>query len=123
MHFGLTRGLCPAPEVEGRDDAAYDTFHWHSKPAGDTPLNCRIFTDGSLLDGRWKGCEALGWSYVVLDEDDNLISAAFGAPPKWVDSIQGAELWAVQVALATALFPKALFTDCQTVQTGVRRGR
>jgi len=121
--LGLTRGVCPAPRVEDRDDEAYDTFHWHAEPVGDTPLSCRIFTDGSLLDGAWKGCEALGWAYVVLDSDDKVVSAAYGVPPRWVDSIQGAELWAVQVALATALFPQALFTDCQTVSNGVRQSR
>ena len=80
-----------------------------------------MFTDGSLLDGQWAGCAALGWTFVALDDNDCVVAAAHGVPPRWVDSIQGAELWAVHVALETMLFPEALYTDCLTVQKGVQK--
>ena len=39
-------------------------------------------------------------------------------PPEWIDTIQGAELWAVRVALMCAAFPSRLFTDCMSVKIG-----
>ena len=119
--FCLTRDICPAPHVANRDDNLYDTFRWHAMPAGDVPLHCRVFTDGSLLGGGWQGCAALGWAFVVLDDEDAVVCAAYGVPPKWFDSIQGAELWDVRMALGKVLFPASVFTDCKTVQVGVRQ--
>eukprot|EP00973_Karenia_brevis_P078828 10940239-Karenia_brevis.AAC.1 len=121
FRFCLTRGLCPSPKLPERPSEAFDTFQWHISPSGDIPNGCRVFTDGSLIDGQWAGCAALGWAIVVLDSKDSVVAAAYGVPPQWVDSIQGAELWAVQIALATIVFPKAILTDCKTVQTGVRQ--
>ena len=39
-----------------------------------------------------------------------------------MNTIQGAELWAVLKALQSATFPAGLFTDCDTVRRGVARG-
>ena len=33
----------------------------------------------------------------VSDSDDELLAAAYGVPPEWIDTTQGAELWAVRV--------------------------
>ncbi len=43
-----------------------------------------------------------------------------GCPPRWIDTIQGAELW-VQMALSSVACPEAIYTDCKTVQLGVRQ--
>ena len=65
------------------------------KRSEDIPLGCVIFTDGSLLDDSLsKGCQSLGWDFVVIDSDGELVAAAHGVPPEWIDIIQGAELWA-----------------------------
>jgi len=75
-----------------------------------------------LLDNKLpKGCHSLGWAFAVLDHDSEVIMAAHGVPPKWVDTIQGAELWAVQMALAEVVLPQRLWTDCQTVKLGLGR--
>ena len=50
-----------------------------------------------------------------------MVAAAHGVPPAWVSTIQGAELWAFQMALHNVLFPSHVFTDCKTVQVGVRQ--
>ena len=88
----------------------------------DLPPGARIFTDGSLLDGGWDGYQALGWAFVAINEHGEVLAAAFGVPPRWIDSIQGAELWAVHMALQAIDLPSALYTDCQTVQRGARQG-
>ena len=47
------------------------------------------------------------------------MAAAYGVSPAWVDTIQGAELWAVQMVLASVSLPQKIYTDCKTVQLGV----
>ena len=55
MRFCLTRGMCPAPSLPERFSQEYNTFHWSIMPSADLPSGCRVFTDGSLLDGCWRG--------------------------------------------------------------------
>ena len=47
--------------------------------------------------------------------------AAHGVPPKWVDSIQGAELWAVNMALQHVQCPEKLYSDCDSVRLGAKK--
>jgi hypothetical protein len=63
---------------------------------------------------------ALGLAFVAFDQSGEISAAAYGVPPFWVDTIQGAELWAVQMVIASMSLPEVLFTDCKTVQEGVR---
>ena len=79
-----------------------------------------VCTDGSLLHGKWgKETAAVGWAFVALDVQGTVVAAAYGVPPSWVDTIQGAELWAVQMVLASIALPEKIYTDCKTVQMGV----
>ncbi len=122
MFLAVTRGLFPAPSLPCRDDFEWESFHWH-KFCRDIPCGCHVFTDRSLLDGRLpKGCQSLGWAFVVISKDGDFIASAYGVPPKWVDTIQGAELWAVRMALLHAVFPERLYTDCDSVRAGVAKG-
>ena len=133
VKFGVTRGLCSAPKLLVRSDADYDTFSWYARPAeipslwhatprGELPSGARLFTDGSLMDAGFEGFQALGWAFVAIDAEGTVLAAAYGVPPRWVDSIQGAELWAVHMALQTFALPSKLYTDCQAVQKGVQLG-
>ena len=122
VKLGITRAMCPAPNLLERAESQYDTFSWHARPKGELPFGARPFTDGSLVDASWEGYQALGWAFVAIDSEGKVLAAAFGVPPRWVDTIQGAELWAVHMALQTVFLPQELFTDCQTIQKGVRHG-
>ena len=51
-----------------------------------------------------------------------MLASARGVPPEWVDTIQGAELWAIKMVLLHVTFPKALYTDCESVRTGLSKG-
>jgi len=83
-----------------------------------------VFTDGSRLDSDLpKEHQSFGWAFVVFDPEGNLVVSAYGTPPKWVDNIQGCELWAVRMALQHATFPERLYTDCDSVRSGVRKAR
>ena len=122
VRLALTRGLVPHLCAPVRDDHLFDSFWWHKRPFHNhIPSGCLIFTDGSLIDGKLeKPYQSLGWAFVVITSDGVLVAAAYGVPPKWVDTIQGAELWAVQMALQTVQFPSKLYTDCNSVRLGVQ---
>lgn len=49
------------------------------------------------------------------------MAAAHGVPPQWVDAIQGAELWAVQCAVRSAVFLERVYTDCDPVRLGTKQ--
>jgi len=101
------RALFPMPNVPPRP--AEDTFVWVKRPAEGICSIGTVYTDGSLIDGSHELaglCGRLGWAFVVIDQTGTVLSAAHGRPPGWVDSIQGAELWALSVAAAWC-FPMA----------------
>mgnify|MGYP000585824270 FL=1 len=91
---------------------------------GEIPNGCVVFTDGSLIDGKVRyGCQSLGWAFAIINDDGDLIAAAHGVPPQCISTIQGAELWAVRMAMLHVTFPEKLYTDCMSVKLGVRRSR
>ena len=45
-----------------------------------------------------------------------------GCSPRDVNTIQGAELWALKQALTFVPFPVAIYVECKTVEDGVRSG-
>ena len=70
------------------------------------------------------GCVALGWSCVILRLAREVIAAARGCPPGYVDTIYGAELWAVQMVVIRA-FPGSVrvLIDCESVRLGCQQGK
>ena len=58
-----------------------------------------VYTDGSLMDNEPApegSCRALGWSFVILGPDGEVVAAARGCPPAYIDTIYG---WAVQMVV------------------------
>ena len=102
-----------------------ESFEW-VKRSENGLLESDVYTDGSLMDNEpeFEGsCRALGWSFVVLAHDGTILAAARGCPPAYVDTIYGAELWAVQMVVTRALAGMVrVVTDCESVQTGCRQG-
>ena len=56
-----------------------------------------------------------------IRKTDKSSTIPVGTPPSWIDTIQNAELWAVQMALTHVVFPECLYTDCDSVRLGVRK--
>ena len=120
-HCALIRGMVAPPVVPTRPDSDYGTFVWHAWQV--IPDGCAVYTDGSLIDAKLGlGLEALGWAFAAFDSGGHLIAAAYGVPPKDVNTIQGAELWALKQALTFVPSPVAIYVDCKTVVDGVRSG-
>ena len=128
VHLVLTRCLYPAPSIPVRGEECFDTFEWVRQVAVDfldtgIPPGCLIFTDGSLMDCKLPPeCFSLGWAFCVIKTNGDIVASARGVPPRWVNTIQGAELWAVRMALMRVSFPEGLYTDCDTVRLGLLRG-
>ena len=101
------------------------TFTWVVPPV-DGIIEGIVYTDGSLLDNHHTLaglCRRLGWAFVVMGSNAEIVASAHGRPPAWVDRIQGAELWAVKMATPNAMPGTSFVTDCKTVQAGWERGR
>eukprot|EP00973_Karenia_brevis_P071703 9963285-Karenia_brevis.AAC.1 len=58
-------------------------------------------------------CARLGWALASVDREGNILASAYGRPPGWIDSIHGAEVWGILMAVSNS-FPGAQFrTDCK----------
>jgi len=64
------------------------TFAWLVAPANGF-FRGRVYSDGSRLDGPTPLLARNGWAFVVLNEADEIIAAASGIPPDWVEDIPG----------------------------------
>ncbi len=122
------RAMIPSvPGLGEREHGAQDgddgTFHWVVRPpAHDLQLQATFYTDGSAYDGYSKTLTSLGWSFVAMDASGAVVAAANGVPPPWVQSVAGAEAWALLQASRTAS-PGAIFkTDCLAVLKIIKAG-
>ncbi len=124
-HLWFTRGLGRSAFTALDRQTQGETFVWLLRPREGLVVG-KVYTDGSLLDSdiRYEGwCAALGWTFVVLDPDGQVVAAAMGCPPAWVESIYGAELWAL-LKVAEVAMPSGVdvLADCQSVQVDSSRG-
>ena len=81
-----------------KKQATVDTFHWFVKPR-ELPVSGHVYPDGSLLDGIVPELARTGWAVAVMDDNDEVIAAAYGVPPPWCEGIEGAEAWALYQGL------------------------
>ena len=86
-----------------------------------------IYSDASGLDGRW-GLGRMGWAFAIVRPNAaEVVAAASGVPPWWVDSVPKAEAWALLMSLRNSEFigPTATL-DClsvlQTIKGGLEEG-
>ena len=86
------KALAPRPPLPRRKRSKVETFNWHIKPVHFPPVG-RVYSDGSLRDATFHELGRSGWAFVIIDGDGNVIAAAYGAPPPWVEGIEGAEAW------------------------------
>ena len=100
----------------------HDTFHWHIRPK-ELPVSGHVYPDGSLLDGIVPELARTGWACAVIDDDDEVIAAAYGVPPPWAKGIEGAEAWALHQSLGfTTHAESSYWPDCLPVKIAVGQG-
>jgi hypothetical protein len=118
----LERALFPslAAEVPPPKDEA--TFNWVVMPPGGT-FRGAVYSDGSRLDGPSQLLARNGWAFVVMNPAGEVMAAANGVTPRWIDDIPGAEAWALTQA-ATRAEPGCTYrVDCEPCVKAVHRGR
>ena len=81
-----------------------------------------VYTDGSRLDGPSSLLARLGWAFVVLDNQGMVVAAAAGVPPPWIDSIPGAEAWAILQAITRCGATVRIVSDCKPCVDFIKAG-
>ena len=123
-HLLFTRALVSSPAAMVPPPPQQETFNWVVRPREWRNAQT-VYVDASRLDAGYQLCGLCprqGWAFAVADDEGRLVAAAHGRPPGWIDSIHGAELWALLMsALNTDPFLPIL-GDCLSVVEGARRG-
>ena len=101
------------------------SFHWKHRAEGVDGIVGDIYSDASRLDGNRVG--RAGWAFAVVQPGTaEVVAAASGVPPRWVESVPKSEAWALMMAVRVAEFIGSTATiDClsvlQTLRGGVKR--
>jgi hypothetical protein len=92
--LAFDRALFPSMANAVPPPAGQASFSWIATPDGGTCAGT-VYSDGSRLDGPTDLLARNGWAFVVVGNEGNIIAAAHGVTPPWIDDIPGAEAWAV----------------------------
>ena len=82
-----------------------------------------IYTDGSMIDGPSTLTGRVGYGLVAINNDGEVTAKAFGTPPQWIDSVPGAEAWALLEALRNSVPGCRIRSDCESVVKRFKNGR
>ena len=52
-----------------------------------------------MVDGPSQAVGRVGFGFAAYDKEGNITAKAYGTPPGWIESVPGAETWAVAEAL------------------------
>ena len=90
-HPAWERALVARPPPPRKKKAAVESFKWHVQPQA-LQIRGTFYTDGSARGGPIKELVRCGWSFVAVNSQGEVIAAAYGVPPPWVEDIGGAEV-------------------------------
>ncbi len=119
-----TRALVPSPCAQVPPKNADGTWHWEVRPE-QMPVDGLVYSDASQLDGPDPLLGRFGWSFTIVDEaaPHAVRASAFGTPPDWIDNMNAAEAWAIQMAITVAV-PLAVYTaDSLEFVRAMERGK
>ena len=83
------------------------------------------YVDGSRLYAEHDlfGLVArIGFAFAIFDVAGDLIAAARGVPPWWIQGIHGAELYGLLEAVQAAMPGSTFLSDCRSVVNGCANG-
>ena len=92
--------------------AETEPFRWEVEPSGGL-IQGTVYIDGCQLDGPSDLLRRCGCSFVAIDDDGDVAAVAYVVPPPWIDTIGGAEAWAVHKASSWARPGSQFRVDCQ----------
>ena len=119
-----TRALLSRPDLSEHRPNTVETLVWELRPAdGVIEADSVIYTDGSMVDGPGKELGRVGFGFAAYDHEGTLTAKAFGTPPHWINSVPGAEAWALCEALRHSVPGAELWSDCLSVVNRFKAGR
>ena len=114
--------MVPRPPLPKRGRAKNETFHWRVKPTS-SPVVGRVYLDGSLRDGIAPELGKEGWGFAILDDEGEVLAAAYGIPPPWLHGIEGAEAWGLYQSLLITIPQQCTYwPDCLPVVRAMWKG-
>ena len=123
-HLLQTRALLAAPDVSGYKPNKEGTFTWKRRPPhGVIDPEDTVYTDGSMLDGPTKQLGRVGFGFAAVDAQGQITAEAYGTPPDWIDSVPGAETWALLEALRNMTPGAKIRSDCESVVNRFKKGK
>ena len=123
-HLLQTRALLATLDLEGHRPNKEATFVWDLCPRdGVVDPGCTIYTDGSMVDGPTAEIGRVGFGFVAMDENGTITAKAFGTPPSWIDTVPGAEAWALHEAVRNMVPGCKIRSDCASVVNRMKKGR
>ena len=121
----LATGLFPIPKLileEHLRPPTAGTFRWLYRANEDQFVRGRFYTDASRIANGHPDTLRLGWSFVALNDQDEVIAVASGVPPSYVDDVPGAEAWALFQATGVADYESTFRVDCKSCVDAVHAG-
>jgi len=98
-------------------------FQWLKRPADDLPNSATWYIDGSAHDAAGGHVARTGFGVAVVDGAGALLAYAWGAPPSWVRTSGGAEIWAFyHVCRLNPALPRTT-TDYLGIPLTLQRGK
>ena len=70
-----------------------------------------------MVDGPSSAIGRVGFGLVALNCKGEVTAKAFGTPQSWIDSVPGAEAWAVYEALRNTVPGSSVRSDCLSGQS------
>ena len=85
--------------------------------------NSRVYTDCSMVDGHTTALGRVGFGFVAYSEEEQITAKAYGVVPRWIDSVAGAEAWALADALRCSMPVVTIWSDYLEVVERFKSGR
>ena len=124
QHLLKTKALLATVDLSRHQLSTEGCLEWELRPPqGVIDSKCVIYTDSSMVDGPTKAVGRVGFGFVAYDEEGAICAKAFGTPPCWIDSVPGAEAWAVAEALRNAVPGVSIWSDCLSVVKRFQSGQ
>ena len=74
------------------------------------------------MEGTSSAIGRVGFGVVALNAQGEVVAKAFGTPPMWINSVPGAETWALYEALRNMIPGASIRSDCASVVNRFKSG-
>jgi len=76
-----------------------------------------------MIDGPTKLLGRVGFGLAAIGQQGQVNALAYGVPSCWVDTVPGAEAWAIYEALKVSVPGTPIWSDCEGAVNRLKNGR